>query len=164
MQGFPHPRYCATNTSTLSDCVQTRAGLQFDAKTSRFTSHTNTHVPGLPHSAKSGSKPSAHPTGLLVTCKCPSRHTRYRQTGHTERTLTHVRRQRSGRSISPPIPPCRQYHAPRGSGNRCPGYWIQPCRWVSWRRLGCGWGQRGLTTPEEAGDIWRWLYGFISDL
>ena len=57
-----------------------------------------------------------------------------------------VRRQRFGRSISQPIQPSRQYHAPHGSGNVCvpPGIGFSPVGGFLWRMLGCGCGQYGL--------------------
>lgn len=57
-----------------------------------------------------------------------------------------VRRQRFGRSISQPIQPSRQYHAPHGSGNVCvpPGIGFSPVGGFLWRMLGCGYGQYGL--------------------
>ena len=74
-----------------------------------------------------------------------------------------VRRQRFGRSISQPIQPSRQYHAPHGSGNVCvpPGIGFSPVGGFLWRMLGCGYGQYGLVR-EALTRLVSWCFSDVS--
>ena len=74
-----------------------------------------------------------------------------------------VRRQRFGRSISQPIQPSRQYHAPHGSGNVCvpPGIGFSPVSGFLWRMLGCGYGQYGLVR-EALMRLVSWCFSDVS--